>query len=121
MDALAILDIIMMSLSAVPCICGNLLVILSVIKFQYLQTSTNLFVMALAISDLTTGLIAIPSTLTVRNIDSTNFSNSSYQMWHSSCVAGNLFQHAAAMGDLLSICAITFDRFLYINYPYRLQ
>ncbi len=119
MDALAILDIFMMSLSAVPCICGNIMVIISVIKFKYLQTRTNLFVTALAISDLTMGLIAVPSTLAVRNIDSITLSNSSYQIWHRSCIAGNFFQHASALGDLLSISAITVDRFLYINYPLK--
>ena len=55
----------------------------------------------------------------MRNIDSGTLTNETFPRWHSFCVAANIFQHAAGMGDMLSIFAITFDRFLFINFPLR--
>ena len=62
MDVLALSDILVLSLFCLLCIFGNLTVITSVIKFDYLQTKTNMFVVALAVCDFIMGTIALPST-----------------------------------------------------------
>ncbi len=120
-DPLNLADIIILSLMAIPCILGNTTVIIAIIKYDYLQSKTNLFVLALSMADLTCGLIATPVTMVMRNIDSNTISNSSYPMWKVSCIAGSFFQHLSAMGDMLSIAALTLDRFLYINYPLKYE
>ncbi len=120
-DPLNLADIIILALMAIPCIIGNSLVITAIIKYEYLQSKTNLFVLALSMADLTCGLIATPVTTVMRNIDSNIISNSSYPIWKVSCIAGSFFQHLSAMGDMLSIAAITLDRFLYINYPLKYE
>ncbi len=120
-DPLNLADIIILSLMAIPCILGNTTVIIAIIKYDFLQSKTNLFVLALSMADLTCGLIATPVTMVMRNIDSNTISNSSYPMWKVSCIAGSFFQHLSAMGDMLSIAALTLDRFLYINYPLKYE
>ena len=121
MEILTIIDIIIQTCESVPCVIGNILVIIAVCKYEYLQTKTNMFVLALAVSDLMVGLIVIPMSFAVNNIESTKLSNSSYTVWKNACLTSRFFQHMGAMGDILSILAITVDRFLFINYPFKYE
>ena len=42
---------------AIPCLTGNLLVIVAISKFDFLQTTSNLFIVSLSLSDLLTGFV----------------------------------------------------------------
>ena len=119
MEALEIIDIVIQTLEAVPCVIGNTLVIVAVCKYEYLQTRTNMFVLALATSDLIVGLIVIPSTFAVNSTYETGLENSSYSVWKNACLTSRFFQHMGAMGDILSILAITVERYIFINYPFK--
>lgn len=46
-----------------PCMVGNCLVCLIVVKNRHMRTVTNLFILNLAISDLLVGIFCIPTTL----------------------------------------------------------
>ena len=119
METLEIIDIVIQTLEAVPCVIGNTLVIVVVCKYEYLQTRTNMFVLALAMSDLIVGLIVVPSTFAVNSTYETGLKNSSYSVWKNACLTSRFFQHMGAMGDILSILAITAERYIFINYPFK--
>ena len=121
MEVLAVLDILILSLFGLMSAFGNSIVVTSVIKFDYLRTKTNMFIVTLAVVDLSMGVIAFPSTLVLRNIDSNTLSNETFSTWYSACIGTNIFQHAAGMGEMLSIYAITLDRFLFINFPFKYE
>ncbi len=89
MDILDGFHIFILSCESLVCAFGNGLVIIAVIKFEFLQTKTNLFVLALAICDFIMGCIATPWTLAVQNINTDNMSNSSYSAWGTACIVGN--------------------------------
>ena len=119
METLEIIDIVIQTLEAVSCVIGNTLVIIAVCKYDYLQTRTNMFVLVLTVSDLIVGLIVIPSTFAVNSTYETGLKNSSYSAWKNACLTSRFFQHMGAMGDILSILAITVERYIFINYPFK--
>ena len=95
MDLLEGLHFFVVSFESLLCVLGNGLVIIAIIKFESLQTKTNLFVIALAISDFITGCIANPWALAVQSVKFYTLSNSSYNAWETACLVGNFIQSIA--------------------------
>ncbi|XP_054618574.1 trace amine-associated receptor 1-like [Dunckerocampus dactyliophorus] len=85
-------------------ICGNLLIIISVIYFKQLHTPTNYLILSLAVSDLLVGVFVIPI--------STEFTQD-YCMIHGSliCIVKNCTQVTLGTASVLNLMCISLDRY----------
>ncbi len=119
MDFLGTLHLTIRSLSGLLSIIGNAIVIILVLKFDYLQTTQNAFVLCLAMSDFLYGFVIVPWKNLLNNVHQTNMSETAYAQWFAGCQTVTVFNVVAYYGDYLSIAAITLDRFLYIKYPFE--
>ena len=98
---------------------GNGLVIISVAKFDWIRTQTNLYVVLLAICDFIMGIPIYCATLTTSLIVE-NHPNAALA-YRISCQTTGVLIAFASFGDLLCILAITIERFLYIHLPLRYE
>ena len=117
MNSFQIVDTIIQLCKALMSAFGNSLVVISVIKFEWLRTSTNYFVALLAFFDFWGGIplnISLQVTAIIDSVDEKM--TSSFEI---SCKIYALIMAFSACGDLLAILVITIDRHLYINYPLR--
>ena len=119
MDFLNILDTVIISIASFLSITGNTLVIILISKYEYLQTRANSFVLCLAISDFCIGLVNWPTEITLNALSNYNVSDTEYTSWFVGCKLTVVLAIISYYGDYLSIAAITFDRFLYIKYPFK--
>ncbi|CAF4091069.1 unnamed protein product, partial [Rotaria sp. Silwood2] len=94
----------------VLCICGNILVILSVFTFRPLRTVQNFFIVSLAFSDMFVAIIVMPFHI-VRHI---------LKRW----IFGKIFCQVFVTSDvllctssILNLCAIALDRYWAISDP----
>ena len=101
--------------ASVASIFGNLLVIISVIKFRYLRETAHTLVTLLACFDLGIGVTGLVEQciilLTVYKGDMNGL--------RIFCLITVVILSGLSTGDLLSVMFITIDRFIYITYPLR--
>ncbi|XP_061842678.2 trace amine-associated receptor 1-like [Nerophis lumbriciformis] len=97
-------------LIAVVIICGNLLIIMSVIYFKQLHTPTNYLILSLAVSDLLVGLLIIPL--------SREFSKD-YCKTHGGlvCRAQQCFKVTLTTASILNLMCISIDRYYAVCKP----
>ncbi|XP_064833205.1 neuropeptide FF receptor 1-like [Oncorhynchus masou masou] len=95
-----------------PCMVGNCLVCLIVVKNRHMRTVTNLFILNLAISDLLVGIFCIPTTLVDNLITGWPFSNAV-------CKLSGLVQGISVAASVFTLVAIAVDRFRCIVYPFK--
>uniref|UniRef100_A0A3Q3E469 Beta-2 adrenergic receptor n=1 Tax=Labrus bergylta TaxID=56723 RepID=A0A3Q3E469_9LABR len=98
-DAELVLLGVAMSILVLAIVFGNVLVITALIRFQRLQTVTNLFIASLALADLIMGLVVVP--------------------FSSSYILLGAWQFGNFMCDIETLCVIALDRYLAIISPLR--
>ncbi|CAF3374875.1 unnamed protein product, partial [Rotaria sp. Silwood2] len=94
----------------VLCICGNILVILSVFTFRPLRTVQNIFIVSLAFSDMLVAIIVMPFHIVVHTVKRWIFGKLFCQVFVTSDVL-------LCTSSILNLCAIALDRYWAISDP----
>ncbi|KAM7367586.1 hypothetical protein PAMP_013872 [Pampus punctatissimus] len=101
---------IFLGLLSVITICGNILVIISIIYFKQLHTPTNYFIISLAVADLLVGVLVFPLSMA--------FSLSSC-LFHENifCKLRDSFDVTLCTCSILNLCCISIDRYYAVCQP----
>ncbi|XP_076613066.1 trace amine-associated receptor 1-like [Chaetodon auriga] len=104
-----LLYVFLCSLSVIT-ICGNLLVLISVIYFKQLHTPTNSLILSLAVADLLVGVSVFPFTM--------EFSASlCLYSEHLFCTVRESFEVTLCTASILNLCCISIDRYYAVCHP----
>ncbi|XP_026197588.1 trace amine-associated receptor 1-like [Anabas testudineus] len=97
------------SLSVVT-VCGNLLVIISIVYFKQLHTPTNYLVLSLSVADLLVGVLVFPLTM--------EFSITFCLYYkHVFCRVRGTFDVTLCTSSILNLCCISIDRYYAVCQP----
>ncbi len=94
---------------------GNVPTIAAVVKFEYLQTRTNLLICCLAMCDVAIVLVIFPlnAWLSFHRHTKEKLPDS----WLMCCKISEFLKHFFILGSIYSILLIGLDRWLYLDYP----
>ncbi|KAM9840810.1 trace amine-associated receptor 1-like [Aulostomus maculatus] len=91
-------------------VCGNLLIIISIIYFKQLHTPTNYLILSLAVTDLLVGVVAFPLSM--------EFTIISCMYQHNVfCSVREIFDVALITASILNLCCISIDRYYGVCQP----
>ncbi|TMS14232.1 Beta-2 adrenergic receptor, partial [Larimichthys crocea] len=111
-DADLVLLGVAMAILIMAVVFGNVLVITAILRFQRLQTVTNLFIASLAIADLIMGLVVVPFGSSYILLESWQFGNFMCEFWTAADVL-------CVTASIETLCVIALDRYLAITSPLR--
>ncbi|XP_047430002.1 trace amine-associated receptor 1-like [Mugil cephalus] len=105
----ALLYISISFLTAVT-VCGNLLVIISIIYFKQLHTPTNYLILSLAVADLLIGALIFPFNMAF------SVKTCMYQSTLK-CLIQKAFDFIVSSSSILNLCCISIDRYYAVCHP----
>ncbi|XP_049445636.1 trace amine-associated receptor 1-like [Epinephelus fuscoguttatus] len=101
---------IFLGLLSVVTVCGNLLVIISIIYFKQLHTPTSSLILSLAVADLLVGVVVFPLSMA--------FSLSSCLYYeHLFCKVRGSFDGILSAASFFNLCCISIDRYYAVCQP----
>uniref|UniRef100_A0A3Q3K4N2 Beta-2 adrenergic receptor n=1 Tax=Monopterus albus TaxID=43700 RepID=A0A3Q3K4N2_MONAL len=101
-----------MALLVLAIVFGNVLVIMTLLRCQRLQTITNLFIASLAVADLIMGVVVVPFGSSNILLDRWKFGNFMCEFWTATDVL-------CVTASIETLCVIALDRYLAITLPLR--
>ncbi|CAF1471005.1 unnamed protein product [Adineta steineri] len=101
---------LVLSTIVILCICGNILVILSVFTFRPLRTVQNFFIVSLAFSDMLVAITVMPFHIVTHILDRWIFGRIFCQIFVTCDVL-------LCTSSILNLCAIALDRYWAISDP----
>ncbi|XP_068199164.1 trace amine-associated receptor 1-like [Antennarius striatus] len=101
---------VFLGLLAVLTTCGNLLVIISIIYFKQLHTSTNYLILSLAVADLLVGVLVFPLSMAF-TVTSCFYHEGFF------CKVRGSFDITLSQASILHLCCISIDRYYAICQP----
>lgn len=105
-----IVSLVILGAVNVAVLLGNCLVVLAVFLDSKLRTVTNLFIVSLAMADLSVGLAVLPFSASLEVLDLWIFG----EIWCSVWLAVDVWMCTAS---ILNLCAISLDRYLAVTRP----
>ncbi|XP_026197526.1 trace amine-associated receptor 1-like [Anabas testudineus] len=115
-SAVCVLFYVFLGSLSVVTVCGNLLVIISIIYFKQLHTPTNSLILSLAVADLLVGVLVFPLTMTF-SLSSCLFKENVF------CKVRDSIDITLCTCSILNLCCISIDRYYAVCQPltYRIK
>ncbi|XP_074472560.1 trace amine-associated receptor 1-like [Sebastes fasciatus] len=107
---ICVLVYIFLGLLSVATICGNLLVIISIMYFKQLHIPTNYLIFSLAVADLLVGVLVFPSSMAFTV-------TSCLHHEHVICKIRDSFDVTLCTSSILNLCCISIDRYYAVCQP----
>ncbi|XP_074472555.1 trace amine-associated receptor 1-like [Sebastes fasciatus] len=109
-SAICVLLYIFLGLLSFATICGNLLVIISIMYFKQLHTPTNYLIFSLAVADLLVGVLVCPFSMAFTVTTCLHHE-------HVICKVKDSFDITLCTSSILHLCCISIDRYYAVCQP----